>query len=119
MQWLLYHNDSSDNVDLVWPSSGKLLLTDGQWNTSFIINIADNKKEVPESVVWVQLGDATGGALVASRDETTAKIVIASTVTEDHSEWITILASVCVASVIVLLVAVSWCVRSYIKKRKR
>ena len=75
---------------------------------------------MPESVVWVQLGDTTGGAVVASRDQTTAKIVIASTVRDNnHGEWITILVSVCVASVIVLLAAVSWCIRSYKKKRKR
>ena len=118
VQWSLYHNDSSDIADLIWPSSGKLSMADGQWNTFFIISIANNRKEVPESVVWVQLDDATGGALLASRNQTTAKMVIASTLREDHGKRIIIVVSVCVVSVIVLL-AVFWCIRSYKKKRKR
>ena len=118
VQWSLYRNDSSDDVDLIWPSSGKLSMADGQWNTSFILNVANNRKEEPESVFWIQLDDTTGGALLASRDETTAKVVIASTVRDNHGEWIIIVVSVCVASVIVLLV-VSWCANFYKKKRKR
>ena len=78
-------------------------MTDSQWSESFIVNVANNRKEVPESVVFVQLEDATGGALLASRDETTAKIVIASNMRNDHGAWIIIVVSVCVASVIALL----------------
>jgi len=93
-------------------------MVDGQWNDSFIVNVANNRKEVPESVVWVQLEDTSGGALLASRDETTTKILIASNIRDNHGEWIIIVVSVCVASVFVLLV-VSWCVNAYRKKGKR
>ena len=118
VQWSLYHNHSTDTVDLIWPSSGTISMVDGQWNDSFIVNVANNRKEVPESVVWVQLEDTTGGALLASRDETTTKILIASNIRDNHGEWIIIVVSVCVASVFVLL-AVSWCVNAYRKKGRR
>ena len=103
VHWSLYHNDSSESADLIWPSSGTVSMTDGQWSESFIVNVANNRKEVLESVVFVQLEDATGGALLASRDETTAKIVIASNMRNNHGEWIIIVVSACVASVIALL----------------
>ena len=130
VQWSLYHNASSDSADLIWPSSGTVSMVDGQWNDTFVVNVANNRKEVPESVVWIQLEETTGGALLASRDETTAKILIASNIRNNDGRWIInqsinqqhlfaiIVVSVCVASVIVLL-AVSWCVSSYKKKRKR
>ena len=76
VQWSLYQNDSSDSMEIVWPKSGQVSLADGQWNDSFIINVASDKKEVHESVVWIQLDKTTGGAVLASRDQTTAKILI-------------------------------------------
>ena len=95
-------------------------MTDGQWSESFIVNVANNKKEVPESVVFVQLEDATGGALLASRDETTAKIVVASNMINGHDEWIIIVVSVCIASVIALLaLLVFFVVNAHRKKGKR
>ena len=118
VQWSIYHNDSADTVHLIWPSSGTISMVDGQWNDSFIVNVANNRKEVPESVVWVQLQDATGGALLASRDETTTKILIGSNIRDNHNEWITIVVSVSVALLIVLL-AVSLCVTAFRKRRKR
>ena len=117
VQWSLYHNDSSESADLMWPSSGTVSMADGQWSESFIVNVANNRKEVPESVVFVQLEDAMGGALLASRDETTAKILIASNMRDDHGEWIIIVVSVSVASVIALL-TVSFVVNAYRKKRR-
>lgn len=110
VHWSLYHNDSSESADLIWPSSGTVSMTDGQWSKSFIVNVANNRKEVSESVVFVQLEDATGGALLASRDETTAKIVIASNMKNDNGKevpgaWIIIVVSVCAALVIALLTA--------------
>jgi len=75
----MYHNDSTDGVNVIWPASGKLSMTDGQWNDSFTVNVANDRKELPESVVWVQLEGTTGGALLASRNETITKILIAST----------------------------------------
>ena len=120
VQWSLYHNDSSDSVDLLLPSSGTIYMTDGQWNGSLIINVANNREKVPDSVVWVQLDDITGGALLASRNETTAKIIIASTVRGNNGEWIMIVVSVSVALVVVLLAVVFvWFVRTHKKKRKR
>ena len=118
VQWSLYHNASSDSADLIWPSSGTVSMADGQWNDTFVVNVANNRKEAPESVVWIQLEETSGGALLASRDETTAKILIASNMRNNDGRWIIIVVSVSVASVIVLL-AVSWCVSSYKKKRKR
>ena len=76
VQWSLYQNDSSDSMEIAWPKSGQVSLADGQWNDSFIINVASDKKEVQESVVWVQLDKITGGAVLASSDQTTAKILI-------------------------------------------
>ena len=96
VHWSLYHtDDSSESADLIWPSSGTVSMTDGQWSESFIVNVANNRKEVPESVVFVQLEDATGGALLASRDETTAMIVIASNMRNDHGALIITEVSVC------------------------
>ena len=110
VHWSLYHNDSSEGADLTWPSSGTVSMTDGQWSESFTVNVANNRKEVPESVVFVQLEDATGGALLASKDETTAKIVIASNMKNDNGKEvpgarIIIVVSVCAALVIALLTA--------------
>ena len=62
-------------------------MTDGQWNESFIVNVANNRMNAPETVIWVKLYDTTGGALLASLDETFTKIVITSTLTDHHDEW--------------------------------
>ena len=76
VQWSLYQNDSSDSMELLWPKSGQVSFTDGQWNHSFIINVDNNEEEVQQSVVWVQLDETTGGAVLASPDKTSAKILI-------------------------------------------
>ena len=111
VQWSLYHNDSRREIDLIWPSSGKLSIKDGQWNDSITLNIASDEWESPESVIWVALHNATGGALLASKDETTAKIIILSTAwNSDGKRKITVMvASLCVATVVVLVV-ISWCI---------
>ena len=108
VQWSLYHNDSSRKIDLIWPSSGKLFIKDGQWNDSITLNIASDEWGMPESVIWVSLHNATGGALLASKDETTAKIIILSTAWHsDGKRKITVMVvSLCVATVVVLLALV-------------
>ena len=77
VHWSLCQNESSDSLELLWPTSGKVTLSDGQWNDSFIVSVDNDKEEAPESVVWVQLDKTTGGAVLASRDQTTTKILIA------------------------------------------
>ncbi|KAL9987460.1 hypothetical protein ACROYT_G001773 [Oculina patagonica] len=121
VEWSLYGNDSSDSLDLIQPTSGKVFMTDGQWNESFIL-IVDNEVDVPESVIWIQLENPTGGALLASRDKTTAKILIASNSRAQHrkqiSKWIFTAVGSGVACVIVLLV-VSCGIYRCRKKRER
>ena len=123
VQWLLSYNDSLDSTDLVWPLAGNVSMTDGQWNDSIIINVANNRKEVPESVIWLQLEGVIGGALLASRNETITKIIIASTtrnkqeeVKENRTGWRIIVVTVCVATATVLLV-VSCFVYKHRKKK--
>lgn len=118
VQWSLYQNDSSDSLDLIWPQSGKVSMTDGQWNDSFILTVDNDRKQAPEGVIWVQLEDPTGGAQLASHAETTLKITIASNKRPDHETWIITTVCVCVASVVVLLVA-SYGIKRHRKKSKR
>lgn len=117
VEWSLYGNVSSDSLDLIWPTSGKVSMTDGQWNNSFILNVANDRRQAPESVAWIQLENPTGGALLASRDKITTKILIASNMRADQSTWIITTISVCAASVMVLFVAS--CVINRYKKTAR
>ena len=117
VKWSLYVNDSSDSLDLIWPTSGRVSMTDGQWNNSFILNVANDRRQAPESVVWIQLENPTGGALLASRDKTTAKILIASNLREDQSTWVISTISVSVA--IVMAVFIASCVISRKKNRTK
>ncbi len=107
VEWSLYGSDSLDSLDLIWPTSGKISMTDGQWNDTFILTVNNDGKEVPESVIWLQLENPTGGALLASRDETTAKIVIASNLRAHHSNKTLFAMIACVICAIVLL-TISW-----------
>lgn len=123
VQWVLSYNDSLDNTDLVWPLAGNVSMTDGQWNDSIIINVANNRKEIPATVIWVQLEKAIGGALLASRNETITKIIIASTMKNKHEEvkenrtgWRIIVISVCVLATASVLLGVS---RLLYKQRKK
>ncbi|KAJ7389337.1 hypothetical protein OS493_032194 [Desmophyllum pertusum] len=112
VQWSLYQNESSHSVELLWPTSGKITLSDGQWNDSFIVSIDNNnKKEASESVVWVQLDEATGGAVLASRDQTTAKILIAanerpSTGRRSSTSWKWIVTGACSALLLILIIVI-------------
>lgn len=117
VEWSLYQNDSSDSLDLIQPRSGKVSMIDGQWNESFILNV-DNEMEAPESVIWVKLENPTGGALLAPRDETTAKILIASNLKAQHSEKISVVIGSSVACIIVLL-TVSYGIYRCRKQRER
>ena len=118
VEWSLYGNDSSNSLDLMWPKSGKVFMTDGQWSASFLLNVDNDRRQAPESVVWIQLENPTGGALLAFRDKTTTKILIASNLRADQSTWIITTISLCVASVMVLF-AVSCGIKRYKKKSKR
>lgn len=106
VQWSMYQNESSHSTNLLWPTSGIISLADGEWNESFIIDVENNKKEAPESVIWIQLDKTTGGAVLASRDQTTAKIVIAGNKEEEGEtpKWSVI--GACSAVLLVLAIVV-------------
>ena len=118
VQWSLYQNDSSYSVELLWPTSGRISLTDGQWNDSFIINVDDNKREELKSVVWVQLDETTGGAVLASRDQTTAKILIAAN-ERTSGAWIWIVTGVCSGLLFILIGFLVYWVRRKKQKSER
>ena len=107
VEWSLFQNDSSDTLDFISPTSGMLSMADGQWKDSLILNIDNNGEGAPESVIWVKLENPTGGALLATSDKTTAKILLASNVTDKHSKWIIVAVGVFVAAMAVLFLA-SW-----------
>ena len=106
VHWSLYRNESSHGPNLLWPTSGNIGLEDGEWNTSFIINLDDDAKVAPESVVWVQMDETTGGAVLGSHYETTAKVLITGTYNQESETgiWHWIVIGVCGA--VVLIVAV-------------
>ena len=119
VQWSLYRNESSHGLDLLWPTSGKISLADGEWNKSFIVNLDDDQKDAPQSVVWVQLDKTTGGALLGSRDQTIAKVLIAGIEGEQQIwHWIVIGVSAPVASILIILF-VAWRLRKRKAKRQR
>ncbi|XP_068689656.1 uncharacterized protein [Montipora foliosa] len=107
VQWFLYRNDSSHGPNLLWPTSGKISLADGEWNKSFVVNLDDDEKDAPQSVVWVQLDKTTGGALLGSRDQTTAKVLIAGKEREEIWHWIVTGVSVLIALILIILL-VAW-----------
>ena len=118
VHWSLYQNESSHSVELLWPTSGKITLSDGQWNDSLIVSV-DNKEKSPESVVWVQLDKTTGGAVLASRNLTTAKIIIAGN-ERPGTSWRWIVTGACSGLLFILLVVVLvWWVRRKRQKSER
>ena len=119
VHWSLYHNESSHSVELLWPTSGKVTLPDGQWNDSFIVSVDNDKDEAPESVVWVQLDKTTGGAVLASRDQTTAKILIAAN-ERPGTSWKWIVTGACSGLLFILLVVILvWFLRRKWRKSER
>ena len=106
VQWSLYQNESSQGPSLLWPSSGEISLIDGEWNASFIVNLDDDKTDAPQSVVWIQLDKTSGGAILGSRDETTAKVLITGKETESKTiwQWIAIGAAIIGAFIVVVLI---------------
>ena len=119
VHWSLYQNESSHSVKLLWPTSGKVTMSDGQWNDSFIVSVDNDKEEAPESVVWVQLDKTTGGAVLASRHQTTAKIVIAAN-ERPGTSWKWIVTGACSGLLFILLVViVVWFVRRRWQKSER
>ena len=118
VHWSLYQNESS-RVELLWPTSGKVTLSDGQWNDSLIVSVDNDKDEAPESVVWVQLDKTTGGAVLASRYQTTAKILIAGN-ERSGTSWIWIVTGACSGLLFILLVAVLvWWMRKKWQKSEK
>ena len=118
VHWSLYQNHSS-RVELLWPTSGKITLSDGQWNESFIVNVDNDKDEAPESVVWVQLDKTTGGAVLASHDQTTAKILIAGS-ERPGTSWIWIVIGACAGLLFIFLVVLLvWWVRRKWQRSER
>ena len=106
VQWSLYQNESSQGPSLLWPSSGEISLIDGEWNASFIVNLDDDKTDAPQSVVWIQLHKTSGGAILGSLDETTAKVLITGKETESKTiwQWIAIGAAIIGAFIVVVLI---------------
>ena len=128
VEWSLYQNESSHSVEFLWPTSGNITLSDGQWNDSFVVNVENDKKDAPEMVVWVQLDNATGGAVLASRDQTIAKILIAgnersgerATNERPGTSWRWIVTGVCSGLLVILIIViVAWCVRRTKQKKER
>ena len=62
--------------------------------------------DAPQSVVWIQLDKTSGGAILGSRDETTAKVLITGKETESKTiwQWIAIGAAVIGAFIVVVLI---------------
>ena len=116
VQWSLHHNRSSVSADLIWPTFGKLSIGDGQWNTSLELNVADNKTRLPGSVIWVQLKEVTGGALLASEDKATAKIVIVSNTKSNKRKWLIIILVPSLGTVVIIILIASRSVSKYKKK---
>ena len=93
-------------------------MADGEWNESFKLNIDNDKKKAPESVIWVQLDKTTGGAVLASRDQTTAKVLIAGV--EGEQTWIWIVTGVGGALLLGLVIVILlWCARKRKIKMER
>ena len=109
--WSLFHN-TSDYLGMVWPHNGMIDMKEGQWNSSIHLNVASEDKELPEQVVWVQLDNTTGGAVLALRDQTQTKILIGSNIKDvpnvapSHMLWIIVGLSVGGALAVVLIFAV-------------
>ena len=119
VQWSLYQNDSSHSTNLLWPTSGKISLADGEWNESFIVNVDNNKKEFPESVIWIQLEKTTGGAVLASYDQTTTKILIAGNEeAEINWKWIVIGACSALLLASAIVVLLWWARKKKIKSER-
>jgi len=118
VHWSLYQNESS-RVELLWPTSGKVTFSAGQWNDTFIVSVDNDKEEAPQSVVWVQLDTTTGGAVLASRDQTTVKILIAGN-ERSGTSWIWIVTDACFGLLFILLaVALVWWVWRKCQKSER
>ena len=100
VRWSLYHNDSTDISDLIWLSSGTLSMTDGQWSSSLTLNVASNIKKVPGNIIWIKLAETTGGALLASEDETVIKIILTCNLSEKNSKWFIFAIFVPIASIL-------------------
>ena len=93
-------------------------MKDGQWNDSFILTVDNDRRQAPEGVIWVQLENPSGGALLASPYETTLKITIASNQRPDQETGIITTVCISVVSVLVVLVA-SYVVKRHRNRRKR
>ena len=104
VRWSLYHNDSIDITEIIWPSSGRLSMADGQWIGSLTLNVANNIKKLPQNVIWVKLLGTTGGALLSSENETATKIVLTSTLKEKPGKWFIYTFFLPVASVITIVI---------------
>ena len=104
-----------DDIKIIWPENGMIDMQEGQWNSSIRLSVAGDKKELSEQVVWVQLDKTNGGALLASRDKTRTKIVIAANLNPAGMLWVIVGAS---AGAAVLLVIVIVLVAVKLKKQK-
>ena len=76
-------------------------MSDGQWSSSLTLNVASNIKKVPGNIIWIKLAETTGGALLASEDETVIKIILTSNLSEKkNSKWFIFAVVVPIASIL-------------------
>ena len=101
VQWSLYQNESSQGPSLLWPSAGEISLVDGEWNKSVIVSLDDDKTDAPQSVVWIQLDKISGGAILGSHDQTTAKVLITGKQTKSKEIWQWIVIGVAVIGLLI------------------
>lgn len=73
--WSLHSNESFDS-ELIWPKAGKLSLVESQWNATLSLRVASNEKRTGTHVIYVQLHNVTGGAVLASRDKVESSLII-------------------------------------------
>ncbi|EDO42273.1 predicted protein [Nematostella vectensis] len=108
VKWSLYNNQSSDTHKLVWPSSGVVEFEESQWNATLQLNIASDDVETKERVIWVTLDNTTGGAILASREETRSKILISENTKESYIIWIIVGVCSAIALIAIVFLAACW-----------
>jgi hypothetical protein len=120
--WSLHSNESADFSKLIWPSSGKIRLLESEWNATLLLNAASNEMETKEQVILVEIVNATGGAILASRNLTQTNLIIASNLRQVSSSnliWIISgsAGALCfiLLMVLVLFVARRWCLKVGVK----
>lgn len=90
--WSLYSKETHHHK-IIWPDSGKISFKEGQWNSSIVVFVASNEHSTQESYFGIRLENTTGGAILASDNLTTTRLVVtsihvAASVHESNTKWI-------------------------------